>query len=152
MLRLMAFAENLRAERKRRDMTQAEFGEWLGVGQSTVSKWEKGDSIPSAVELRRLAGKLATTGDKLMSGEPSAAPLKSAGRNEARTTIERRVLRVLRLMSDDGQRRSVGLLASIAKAFPRALEPRPVRQRDENRGPKGRAGHRAGHDGTTTPA
>lgn len=40
----MSFAENLKAIRKQRNVTQEQLAEMLGVSRQAVSKWESGDS------------------------------------------------------------------------------------------------------------
>ena len=49
------FLENLRSERKKRDLTQAQAAEALGVSDKTYSKWETGENEPDIDTLCRLA-------------------------------------------------------------------------------------------------
>jgi transcriptional regulator with XRE-family HTH domain len=39
--------------RLQHDLTQAELGKWLGVADSTISRWESGQSIPRGKILAR---------------------------------------------------------------------------------------------------
>ena len=48
-------ASNLIKLRQKAGMTQAELGEKLNYSDKTVSKWERGESIPDAYVLTRLA-------------------------------------------------------------------------------------------------
>ena len=48
-------AENIKAIRKQRGMTQEELAARLNVVRQTVSKWEKGLSVPDADLLKRIA-------------------------------------------------------------------------------------------------
>ena len=48
-------AENIKAIRKQRGMTQEELATRLNVVRQTVSKWEKGLSVPDADLLKRIA-------------------------------------------------------------------------------------------------
>lgn len=67
-LKLVA-ASNLIALRQGAGMTQAELGAKLNYSDKTVSKWERGESIPDAYVLLRLAEIYGTTVDALLSGE-----------------------------------------------------------------------------------
>lgn len=53
-------AENIKAIRKQRGMTQEELAARLNVVRQTVSKWEKGLSVPDADLLKRIAEILET--------------------------------------------------------------------------------------------
>ena len=53
-------AENIKAIRKQRGMTQEELATRLNVVRQTVSKWEKGLSVPDADLLKRIAEMLET--------------------------------------------------------------------------------------------
>ena len=53
-------AENIKALRKQRGMTQEELATRLNVVRQTVSKWEKGLSVPDADLLKRIAEILET--------------------------------------------------------------------------------------------
>ena len=53
-------AENIKAIRKQRGMTQEELATRLNVVRQTVSKWEKGLSVPDADLLNRIAEMLET--------------------------------------------------------------------------------------------
>ena len=46
---------SLAAARANTGKTQKEFGELIGVSQSTVNNWESGKSSPSAIELRKIS-------------------------------------------------------------------------------------------------
>ena len=62
-------AENLRAIRKARGLSQEELAARLHVVRQTVSKWEKGRSVPDADLLVRLAEELETTPAALLGPE-----------------------------------------------------------------------------------
>lgn len=59
-------ASNLIKLRQKAGMTQAELGEKLNYSDKTVSKWERGESIPDAYSLLRLAGIYGLTVDELL--------------------------------------------------------------------------------------
>ena len=61
----------LREERTRRNLTQAELAELVGVSRKTINTVENGVFIPSTVLALRLAKALKTTVEKLfqLSGE-----------------------------------------------------------------------------------
>lgn len=71
------FAENLRALRKAKGLSQEELAARLHVVRQTVSKWEKGRSVPDAELLVRLAEELDTTAAALLG--PEVPPEVEAG-------------------------------------------------------------------------
>lgn len=71
------FARRLRETRRALDMSQKHVAEAAGLDRSQVSKYERGEHVPSADALRSLARALKTTTDHLLGGPtqpPSAAP------------------------------------------------------------------------------
>lgn len=66
------FAENLKAEREARDMSQREFGELLGVHQMVVSRWELGKNQPDLDSLRKISRQLGVTIDALVQEREAA--------------------------------------------------------------------------------
>ena len=71
------FAENLRALRKAKGLSQEELAARLHVVRQTISKWEKGRSVPDAELLVRLAEELDTTAAALLG--PEVSPEAEAG-------------------------------------------------------------------------
>ena len=65
--------ENIRAFRQKKGMTQEELASRLHVVRQTVSKWEKGLSVPDAELLIRLAEVLEVSVAQLLGGEAEAA-------------------------------------------------------------------------------
>ena len=63
------FHENLKALRKDRGLSQEELAARLHVVRQTISKWEKGLSVPDAEILLRLAEVLDTTVSRLLGAE-----------------------------------------------------------------------------------
>lgn len=61
----MTFGEQLKAWRLSLEMTQAQFGEALGVEQQTVSGWEANKNWPSAARLRLLADRLGVAEEEM---------------------------------------------------------------------------------------
>ncbi len=61
----MTFHENLRKARLARGMTQEALGEKLGMAAQTISKWERGESLPDAALLPGLADLLGVSLDRL---------------------------------------------------------------------------------------
>ena len=55
----------LREERTRRDLTQAQLAELVGVSRKTINTVENGVFVPSTVLALRLARALGTTVEKL---------------------------------------------------------------------------------------
>ena len=62
------FSENLKAMRKAKGYTQEELAIKLNVVRQTVSKWEKGLSVPDADVLSRMADVLDTKVSVLLGG------------------------------------------------------------------------------------
>ena len=58
--------ENLRLKRKERGLSQEELASRLHVVRQTISKWEKGQSVPDAEQLIKLAVILETTVSELL--------------------------------------------------------------------------------------
>ena len=63
------FHENLKALRKVRGLSQEELAVRLNVVRQTISKWEKGLSVPDAAMLIRLAEVLDTTVSRLLGAD-----------------------------------------------------------------------------------
>ena len=63
------FHENLKALRKDRGLSQEELAVRLNVVRQTLSKWEKGLSVPDAAMLIRLAEVLDTTVSRLLGAD-----------------------------------------------------------------------------------
>lgn len=60
--------KRIRALRKRRGLTQADFARLVGVTRPTVISWERGITVPVLYTLRRLAAVLGVTLEYLMEG------------------------------------------------------------------------------------
>jgi transcriptional regulator with XRE-family HTH domain len=54
------------------DLTQAEFGKMLGIAQTTLSKYEKGQAAPTLEVLVRLKAHSGRSIDWIVTGEESA--------------------------------------------------------------------------------
>ena len=63
---MLYIAENLRALRKGKDFTQEEVAEILNVSPQSVSKWERGDTLPDITLLPALANLYKVTVDALI--------------------------------------------------------------------------------------
>ena len=66
------FADNLRTARLKKDFSQAELAELVGVQQSAISHFELGDRIPGVATASAIADKLDLTLDELFHGDFSA--------------------------------------------------------------------------------
>ena len=60
------FQENLRLKRRERGLSQEELASRLHVVRQTISKWEKGQSVPDAEQLIKIAVILETTVSELL--------------------------------------------------------------------------------------
>ena len=63
---MLFIAENLKALRKKKDMTQEDAAELLNVSPQSVSKWERGDTLPDITMLPALANLYQTSVDALL--------------------------------------------------------------------------------------
>ena len=60
------FQENLRLKRRERGLSQEELASRLHVVRQTISKWEKGMSVPDSEQLIKIAVILETTVSELL--------------------------------------------------------------------------------------
>lgn len=82
----LVVASNLIKLRQESGMTQSELGAQLNYSDKTVSKWERGESVPDAYVLTRLAELYGTTVDALLRGdEPWMDPVEKQRRDERET-------------------------------------------------------------------
>ena len=63
---LQAMGENIRAVRKHMKMNQTDFGKMFGVGQMTVSHWERAMCGPSAQQIMMICYKCGVSADDLL--------------------------------------------------------------------------------------
>lgn len=80
------FHENLKALRRDRGLSQEELAARLNVVRQTISKWEKGLSVPDAAMLIRLAEVLDTTVNRLLGAD---IPEEEAGRDRLAEQLTR---------------------------------------------------------------
>ena len=94
------FQENLKTLRKQQGFTQETLAERLNVVRQTVSKWEKGLSVPDAELLVKLAEVLEVSVSTLLGGrvegetEPNAVAEQLARINEQLVIKNRRAKRI----------------------------------------------------------
>lgn len=67
-------AQNLKALRRQRGITQAELSEMLGLTQQAVARWEVDKSEPDAKTLNRLADYYGVSVDYLLGREKTPSP------------------------------------------------------------------------------
>lgn len=109
------FSENLKAYRKAKGLTQEELAIRLQVVRQTVSKWEKGLSVPDADLLLRLSEVLEVPVAQLLGSEvPPEAPADQVAQQLARINEQlaiknRRARRVWQVIA--------GILIAIAVLF-----------------------------------
>lgn len=65
----MSFGENLQFYRKRKDITQEQLAEQLGVSRQTVSKWESDSSYPEMEKVLQLCDLFECPMDTLIRGD-----------------------------------------------------------------------------------
>lgn len=79
----LVVASKLIKLRQEAGFTQAELGEKLNYSDKTVSKWERGESIPDAYVLTKLAAIYGVTVDSLLSeSDPWMDPIEKQRREE----------------------------------------------------------------------
>ena len=71
------FSENLKAQRKAKGFSQEQLAARLNIVRQTVSKWEKGLSVPDAEQLVKLADVLGVQVHDLLGKEIEASDEKS---------------------------------------------------------------------------
>ena len=71
----MIVAKNITALRQANKMTQIELAEQLNYSDKSVSKWERGESIPDVVVLKAIADLFGVTVDYLLQEDHAPAPV-----------------------------------------------------------------------------
>ncbi len=66
----MTFGENLKVLRCSNSLSQKELAEKLGFASQSISKWERGDSLPDIITLLEIAKFFGTTTDALLGHAP----------------------------------------------------------------------------------
>lgn len=64
----MSFADNMRILREQKNLTKTELAQLVGVTHASISYYESGQKMPNAVIAAKIAKKLDTTVEKLVSG------------------------------------------------------------------------------------
>lgn len=77
----MKFSDNLKTYRKKKGINQAELASRLGVGRTTITKWETGDNIPNIDVLYMLASVLEVSADELLGRTPAIDKYKRDDQN-----------------------------------------------------------------------
>ena len=69
MFDMVAIGKRLAEMRKRRDMTQFELADKLGISSQAVSNWERGNSMPDISKLPEIAGIFEVSVDELLGAD-----------------------------------------------------------------------------------
>lgn len=82
-------AKNITALRVASRLTQLELGEKLSYSDKAVSRWERGDAVPDAYVLLKMAGIFGVSVDYLLAehGESEPRPKKKPGFNHNTVTL-----------------------------------------------------------------
>lgn len=83
-------AKNITALRTSLNLTQAQLGEKLNYSDKSISKWERGDSVPDVFVLKKIADMSGVTVDWLLTdhgGEPVRVPDAQRERRYSRRFI-----------------------------------------------------------------
>ena len=78
MFDTVKIGQTIKALRQKKDMTQMNLADGLGVSYQAVSNWERGNSMPDISKLKELAGVLGCTIDELLGNSPETEFVKSA--------------------------------------------------------------------------
>lgn len=70
----VAFAKNIQELRKSRNLTQTELAEKLNYSDKSVSKWERGESIPDVASVKAIADYFGVSVDYLLEEEHDEKP------------------------------------------------------------------------------
>ena len=110
------FHDNLRLKRKERGLSQEELASRLHVVRQTISKWEKGMSVPDSEQLIKIAVILETTVSELLGTqveneeEPNRLAKELSRINTQLAIRNHRTRRVLKIIA-------VALLVFVALIF-----------------------------------
>lgn len=130
----------------RANLTLEQFADRLNVKRSgPLSTLENSRRVPKAATIRRHAAALGCTPADLLAGvlteydvlrgvstpTPSVVPERTTMK-----PIEAKALRLFAASSDTGQKRALGLLDEVRRAFPRKPPPQSKRQSGETSGVK----------------
>ena len=64
----MSFGDNLKRIRERRDISQAQLANAVGIAQPTIAQYEKGIKQPTVATAVYIARRLGTTCEELVEG------------------------------------------------------------------------------------
>ena len=73
-MEFLHFPENITRLRQAQGLTQEVLADHIGVTKASVSKWERGQSLPDAPVLAELASFFGVTLDELVGTEPQHGP------------------------------------------------------------------------------
>lgn len=89
MFDTMKVAQTIRSARIRKNMTQMELADEMGVSYQAVSNWERGNSMPDIAKLESLCGILELTIDELLGkDEPETQTVKKVIHQQETPTLE----------------------------------------------------------------
>ncbi|EIS9525387.1 helix-turn-helix domain-containing protein [Clostridioides difficile] len=64
-----SFVDKIILLRKENGLSQKKLGEYAGIPQTTISEWERGNSLPDIVQAEKLAHALNTTLIDILNGK-----------------------------------------------------------------------------------
>lgn len=106
--------ENIRILRKNKGLTQEELAARLNVVRQTVSKWEKGLSVPDAEMLQKIAEVLETNVSQLL----GAQTLNEKEKNEVAEQLSRiNEQLVIRNRRSRRMWKTIGIIAAVIVAL-----------------------------------
>ena len=110
--------------RKLKRMSQTDLAESVGVNLRTVGAWERGETIPNALQVWACAVALGTDPNEVL-GWYEEHPRDALPADEA----HRQIVAAFDDLSDEGREVAVNVVAGMARTYPQADgEPRLVAQ------------------------
>ncbi len=100
------FPEKLVNLRKEKGLSQEELAQKLHVVRQTISKWEKGHSMPDAQLLLNLANILEISVEELLKGEKDMTNETIDEHDEEQQAFKNEVLEQLKLMNENMEKKN----------------------------------------------
>jgi len=109
-------SDNIKNLRKKKGYTQETLAQALNIVRQTVSKWEKGYSVPDADMLEKLSEVLEVPVSELL-GKPSGAPEQASELEKISAQLAIINEQLAREMARRKRNRKIGLIVAAAFAF-----------------------------------
>jgi transcriptional regulator with XRE-family HTH domain len=117
------FIKRIKEERLKKELSQAELAEKIGVTQQAVGKWETGKAMPDLATLRRLASFFDVTTDYLLESECDDNLVPSVIDHAEKMNLndeQKAALEDYKKMPPDEQQRRLSIVLDKIKNLPAA--------------------------------